>query len=117
MASEQALKVADIVDDLSSISSKTSHRSSITISTDQEGDYNCQLVVMGNSEQFADVADAVVHLQEIQALIGVETNKAAAHRKVFVAREKRKLEAKAARIAAQLVELDKPYAPVVDAGE
>jgi len=117
MASNAALKVADIVDEILSIANKTNSAASITLAARGDGTFNFQLTTMSKSEQFSTLGGVESYLAALQSVIGAETDKAAAHRLVFVAREKRKLEAKAAQIAQQLVELDKPYAPVVDAGE
>ena len=105
MASAPALIVADIVDELLSIVSKTDSPASIRLAANGDGSFNFQLITLGVSEQFSTLGGVVTYLAALQTAVGAETDKSVAYGLVHSVRERRRLEQEAARIAAQLAQL------------
>jgi hypothetical protein len=105
MASAPALRVADIVDDILSITNKTNSAASITLVAEGDGTCSFQMVTMDQSEQFGSLKDVEDYLAELNVVIGSETDKDVANATVRTARQRRRLEQQAAVIAAELASL------------
>ena len=105
MASNAALRVADIVDEILSITNKTDSSASITLTANGDNTFNFQLITMEKSEQFGTLQGVEDYLAELTVAIGSESNKAVANLAVRSKRERRRLEAQAASIAAQIAQL------------
>jgi hypothetical protein len=105
MASNAALRVADIVDEIMSLTNKTNSQASIKLAAHPDDTFDFQLITMGKSEQFGSISGVESYLAALKAVIGNESDKEAAFALVHNARERRRLEKDAANIAAQLAAL------------
>jgi hypothetical protein len=106
MASAPALRVADIVDEILSITNKTNSSASITLAANGDGSFNFQVVTMDQSEQFGGLQGVENYLAALNVVIGSETNKDVANANVRTVRQRRRLEQRAASIAAELAALE-----------
>ena len=104
MASVAALKVADIVDDLIDISSKTNSEVGLTLALQGNGRSDFQIITLGKSEQFGTLNEVIAFVAEATLAIGSETDVVAANALLQRARKIRRLnkeiDALNARIAA-----------------
>jgi hypothetical protein len=105
MASNAARRMADIVDEILSITNKTDSSASITLTANGDRTFNFQVVTMDHSEQFSSLQGVEDYLAALNVVIGSEPDKAVANANVRTARQRRRLEQQAAAIASELASM------------